>query len=268
MTVCQSLRDLCKAERNMEFKEIISSSKYSSQIEATGDKMRIETHLMQELFINSVSTTVDHVKSVLRHENARDVKAILMVGGYSDSSMLQEAIKKEFRHLQIVIPKDASSAIMRGAVIFGHHPASICQRVLRKTYGKKTTRLFDGTKHDAKYKFLGAKGEICGNLFSKLAEKGQTVLVGETTPEKSYHPVDHDQDNITVKFFASDLNTPKYVDDGCVPIGKMRVDLKDVPGDLDRDILVSLTFGDTELKATCRVEKTGQILTAKLDFLG
>ena len=100
ITICQSLRDLCKAEREMELTEIISGSKFSSEIQAKGDKLRIDSQLMQGLFRHSVNTTVGHVKSVLRHENALDVQAILIVGGYSESPMLHEAIKNEFRHLK------------------------------------------------------------------------------------------------------------------------------------------------------------------------
>ena len=268
ISICQSLRDLCKAEREMEMTEIISGSNFSSEIQSKGDKIRIDSQPMQGLFSHSIYTTVGHVKSILQHENALDVQAILMVGGFSESPMLQEAIKKEFRHLKIVIPKEASSAIMRGAVIFGHNPSTIQQRVLRKTYGQETTMPFLPGMHDEKYKITTDAGVRCDKVFSKFAETGEAVMVGKVTEENCYGPMYHDQKWIDLVFYASDLNSPTHTDQNCKLIGKMTVDLTNVPGDLDRTVSVSLTFGETELKATCRVEKTGQILTAKLDFLG
>lgn len=46
------------------------------------------------------------------------------------------------------------------------------------------------------------------------------------------------------------------------------VDISDVPGGLDRVVVVSLTFGGTEIKATAIIEKTGKEVTASFDFLG
>ena len=97
--------------------------------------MRYDASLIQSLFKESIDKTVLHVQSLLRDRNARDVKAILMVGGFSESPMLQDVIKKAFPRLRIIIPNEASSSILRGAVIFDHDPASITctHRVLKKT---------------------------------------------------------------------------------------------------------------------------------------
>ena len=130
-----TLMDLCKDETGKTIKVRITDCRYSSQIQVSGDKLRFESQLLQSLFDNSIDKTVRHVKSILQDSKARGVK----VGGFSDSPMLQQAIKKEFSYLKIIIPKEASSAILRGAVIFGHNPAAIAQRVLRKTYATNTS---------------------------------------------------------------------------------------------------------------------------------
>ena len=59
-----------------------------------------------------------------------------------------------------------------------------------------------------------------------------------------------------------------YTDQRCQHLGALRVDISDVPGDIDRGVFVSLMFGDTEVKATARIEKTGQVVSANIDFLG
>ena len=219
MTLCESLRELCKTVIGKTLKEIILNSKNACDIEAKSDKMRIDSRLMQELSSHSISTTVAQVKSVSSRENSRDVEVILMLGGYSDSPMLLEAIKNKFRHLKIVIPKEASSAVMRGAVIFGHKPLSIKLCILRKTYGRKTSRIFDPGLHEDRYKAITGIGVICNNVFDKVVEKGDTVTAGEITQAKSYTPFQHNQEIICVKFYTSDSKYPKYTDQDCQLIG-------------------------------------------------
>ena len=104
--------------------------------------------LIQSLFKESIDKTVGHVKFLLQDKNARDVKAILMGWGlFGITLLLQDAIKKAFPRLKIIIPKEASSAILRGAVIFGHNPTSITQRVLKKTYGVNIVLFIKCHKH-------------------------------------------------------------------------------------------------------------------------
>ena len=268
MKIPLSLIELYKTETRQDLRDRIAETKYASQMQLSGDKIRFDCELMQGLFSKSISTTVSHVKSILRDTKAQDVRAILMVGGFSDSPMLQSAIKRAFANLKIIIPKEASSAILRGAVIFGHNPSCISQRVLRKTYGVHAMRPFVDGLHDEKYKTVSDAGVKCDLLFSKHVEKGQAINVGEAQTERCYIPVDHNQRNIGFSCFASDLKDPKYTDQGCQLLGKFNVDISDVPGDLDRRVWVRLTFSDTEIKAEARVEGTDRKVTAKCDFLG
>ena len=269
MKLPPTLMELYKKETKQDIRDKIAESEYSGKIIfAGGDKVRYEATLIQSLFKESVEKTVTHVKSLLQDKNARDVKAILMVGGFSESPMLQDAIKKAFPRLKIIIPKEASSAILRGAVIFGHNPTSITQRILKRTYGVQCYFDFDEAVHDEKYKIQRDTGLKC-KMFGKHVEKGQSVKVGEALPEKGYVPNSQDQETITFPIYASDLKDPKYTDQGCQYLGELEVDISDISGDLrDRAVFVKLIFGDTEIKATARIEKTGQVVSASFDFLG
>ena len=88
--------------------------------------------------------------------------------------------------------------------------------------------------------------------------------------KKTYNPLFHNQKLIGFNIYASDLKDPKYVDQGCQLLGSLDVDISDtcIPGDLDRAVAMSLTFGDTEIKADCRVKGTDRKVSAKFDFLG
>ena len=264
-----TLMEMFKNETAQDIRTRVAVSQYSKTMHfAGGDKVRYEATLMQSLFKESVDKTVAHIQSLLQEEKAGDVQAILMVGGFSESPMLQDAIQKAFPRLKIIIPKEASSAILRGAVIFGHNPTSITQRVLKKTYGVDCYLPFNEAVHDEKYKVKRARGFRCEKIFSKHVEKGQSVEVGEALPERSYLPSEHNETTIVFPIYATDLKDPMYTDQGCHHLGTLEVDISDVPGDLDRRVFVKLMFGDTEVKATARIEKTDQVVSANFDFLG
>ena len=263
-----SLIEFYKSETQQDLRDRIEETKYAAQMSLSGDKIRIESQLMQELFTKSISSTVSHVKSILKDNRARGTKAILMVGGFSDSLMLQEAIKREFSNLKIIIPKEASSAILRGAVIFGHNPKSISQRMLKKTYGIAVQRKFIEGVHDAKYKQNDEEGVWCSSCFGKHVERGQSVNVGEAQNENNYTPPNKDSNEIVFSVYASDLKDPMYVDRGCELVGKFTVDISNVSGGSNRGVRVSLTFSDTEIKAKAIIKATGKEVTASFDFLG
>ena len=264
-----SLMELYETEMGQTLQDATAKSNFASTIQfAGGNKARYDSHLMQELFSESVEKTLTHVISILRNVNCRDIKAILMVGGFSESPMLQEAMKKEFSHIKIIIPQETVSAVLRGAVIFGHSPDSISQRVLKKTYGIQATREFDETLHDQKHKIVRAEQTLCEKLFDKHGEKGKAVKVGEAQMERQYYPLYPNQENIIFPIYVSDRRAPRYTDQDCELLGELTVDISNVPGDLDRRVWVSLTFSDTEIKATGKVDETGQIVTATFDCLG
>ena len=266
-----SLLKLYKKKTGEKFEDMLEHSRYTSKIELRGgDKVRFDSTLMKDLFKTSIDKTVSHVKCILREENARDIRAILMVGGFSESPMLQQAVKKEFRHLKVIVPREASSSILRGAVAFGHNPKSITQRVMPKTYGIDSTRTFREGLDPEHLKRIRNGEERCHKCFSKHVEIGQSVNVGEPQVEKVYKYFIKNQNEMTIAVYASNLKDPKYTDQGCDCIGEFTVDVSNLPDDLpreDKNVFVSLTFSGTEITASARVEKTGEITSASFDFL-
>lgn len=270
MKLPTSLLKLYKQKTRVDFEDMLEHSTYASKITIRGgDKVRFDSTLMKDLFHASINKTVSHVKSILE-ENAHDIGAILMVGGFSESPMLQHAVKKEFRQVKVIIPREASSSILRGAVAFGHNPKSITQRVLPNTYGIRTCVSFKKGTHPEYLKENRNGRELCIKTFSKHVEIGQSVNVGEPQIEKYYWPASENQNLVTVPIYASKLNNPKYTDQGCDKIGEFTVDISNLPADLqreDRKVFVSLTFSGTEITASARLDKTGEITAASFDFL-
>ena len=264
-----SLQTLNKKLTKHHLEDALKETTYAMEVELRKDKMMFSSNLMKSLFEKSIKKTVSCVKEILHDINS--VECTLMVGGFSESPMLKEAIKKEFPNLKVICPRDAASIVMRGAVIFGHNPCSVTHRVLKKTYGVEVDNAFIHGVHPInKLKLIEGRAH-CMKMFDKHVEVGQTVTVGEAQVERLYFPSANNYTTEELIIYASDLKNPTFVDEGCTLVGQMTIDISRIPKHLDRlekQIKISLCFSDTEIKATTRIVSTGQIITGKFDFLG
>jgi molecular chaperone DnaK (HSP70) len=65
-----------------------------------------------------------------------ELKTILLVGGFSESKLLQEGIQRHFPSIAVRTPSEPSTAVVKGAVDFGHCPEKIRFRMSPYTYGE------------------------------------------------------------------------------------------------------------------------------------
>ena len=218
--------------RDLSLETGIKETKYASECELRRDKFIMNSSIAKRLFDKSVSSTISHVTNIV--SDCPEMRAILMVGGFSESPMLKEAVKKAFPDLEVICPQDASSAILRGAVIFGHNPAVITHRVLKKTYGIDIdTPFVDGVHTLSRLKIIDGERR-CMKIFSKHVEIGQTVKVGAEQDEHRYFPTYIDSDFDEVPIYASDLKNPWYVDENCTFVGKLKIDLRSLPKNISK----------------------------------
>jgi hypothetical protein len=246
--------------------DAIEASKYASDIEFCGDKIKVSASLFKSLFEHSVRKTINHMTTLLRDKNVRKIKTILMVGGYSESPMLQHAIKKAFTGHDVVIPIGASSTILRGALVYGHSPISIRERVLKYTYGIEAYEPFKEGTDPEHLKVKAATGVKC-KVFSKHVEKGQVVKCNEPQVEKSYSTAYEFQSTVAFKIFATKQCNPRYTTE-CSPIGEMEIDLLDPEEQPGREIIVIMTFSGTEIIVKAVDKKTDKDWSVFINFLG
>ena len=238
-------------------------------ITLAGDKLRIQPEKMKALFSETSDKILQHLKSIFCLPQVQDVDTVLMVGGFSESPMLQDAIKNGLKNKKVVIPLDAGLAVLKGAVIYGHHPQAIVSRVSKHTYGIKMYKEFIPGEHDDFRKVI-IDGEVyCEGVFDKHVEIGQEVKEGTAFGEHSYVPVRRDGTCINLIVFTTKNTNPKYID-GCHNLGCLAVDLNDpaIVSYADKKVLVKMIYGGTELGLEAKVVKTGKIVDAKFNFLG
>lgn len=110
--------------------------KYKGQLIWKCDKLRMNAHFVKTLFDSSCKQIVDHLKELFMHPAVKDVSSILLVGGFAESSMLQMAIREAFKNKHVIIPKEPSLAVIKGAALYGHKPEKISGRVWFKIQNK------------------------------------------------------------------------------------------------------------------------------------
>lgn len=94
--------------------------------------LRVSAALMRELFASTLDAIASHVTS---HMNER-ISHLFLVGGFTESRMLQRAIRKAIGgRARVIIPADASLTILKGAVLFGLDPTAVRMRTSHMTYG-------------------------------------------------------------------------------------------------------------------------------------
>ena len=263
-----SLKETFERETDETIQDALGQTAYSTKLKWTGDKLRINSTLFTTLFDIATGNIVEHVKKLLKEPEISGTSNIIMVGGFSESPLIQAKVKEAFPNMTVLIPGEAGLSVLKGAVIFGHIPRTISARKAKYTYGLSTMTNFVKGKHrDDKKETIG-KQVKCKDIFSIHVEKGQSLELDEVQSERCYNPVEADQKEIVFQFYTSDQQDPMYVTDpGCTHIGKMAVKIPDTSGGLDRPVKVQLIFGGTEIKVNAIEVKTNKTTTAKLQFL-
>lgn len=137
-----SLLEFVREVTGNGIKELIQMSPYEEKVSFIGDKIRVNSEVATSLFDTAFTSIVSHVTSLLKKPSVVGCDTIVMVGGFSESAVLQEKIRSSFPKMKLIIPQEAGLAVLKGAAIFGHNPDAIAQRILKYTYGQESTHEF------------------------------------------------------------------------------------------------------------------------------
>uniref|UniRef100_A0AAU0MUF1 Heat shock protein family A member 12 variant X2 n=1 Tax=Urechis unicinctus TaxID=6432 RepID=A0AAU0MUF1_UREUN len=229
----------------------------------------LSNDVMVKLFTPVVKGIVDHMKTLMALSVMEGVTHLMMVGGFSDSPVLQDAIKDALgTRLNIIIPHDASLCVIKGAAIFGHDPSLISTRIARKTYGIEVTQEFDTDIHDINKKEVVDGVPHCMEIFKVLVQKGEEVEIGNTRLF-NFTPLRANQTGADIKIYSSDQKSPKYVKENGVSYhGNIHINLSGLG--INRLILITVMFGGTEIHVhakdgSCGAD--GHFATTRVQFM-
>ncbi|KAH3736877.1 hypothetical protein DPMN_043452 [Dreissena polymorpha] len=242
----------------------VKSSPYNKQVTLAGDKLRMDISVFRLFFKESIDNIVMHVKDLLGNSEASGVEAILMVGGYSESPILKETIQKEFPRMNIIIPPEPSLAILTGAVIFGHCPHLIEQRVSKFIYGVKLKREFVKGRDPKEKRIKTDAGIRCDDHFHIMVQSGEPLSIDDYQFEERFPISFIYQKFVKVELYTTTIKHVKFVTDkGCKRIGSVTVPVSG--RGIDRRVIIRLKFGGTELRLECEEEDTGLITSKFID---
>lgn len=262
-----ALNGLCQTHHRKNFATKLSESKYAGNISLFKDRLCIDLEFMKSLFQKTIDRIIGLIKSVLTNKNADGVSTILLVGGFSECHLAQEAIRHSFSDKTIISPENPSLAVLKGAVIFGHMPNFIDSRCVRRTYGRRIKPVFDSTIYD-RSREVSVDGENrCEGVFEPFMTVNKSIKAG-TEVKLEYHTIERRAEKINVAIYVTEEEViPKYVDDkGCRKLGEFVVNIPN-PTDERRYVLVQFTFGDTEIRAKAMERDSKATYKATLKLL-
>lgn len=115
-----SLIEKCYETFDTDIVTLFSKSRFRDKIFLKSDKIAIHFPTFETFFQPACDEIVRHVKKLLQLSTVKDVEMILMVGGFSESDIFQDVIRRAFPNCQVLSPKEAGLAVLRGAVSFGY----------------------------------------------------------------------------------------------------------------------------------------------------
>ena len=230
--------------------------------------LRLQPSVMMSLFEPVISAIIHHIQKLLLLPDLGNISYLFLVGGFAESAVLQDAVRNAFRSdLRVIIPQDVSLTILKGAVMFGHDPTLVRLRRSALTYGVGCLNKFIPGEHPPEKRVVKDGIEWCTGIFDAFVFADQAVPLGYVVT-RSYSPAQAGQRSTVITLFASEHDKAYYVSDpGCYKVGELKLEMPDITGGKQRELRMSMVFGDTEISVEA-VDLTSKTSTrASIDFL-
>lgn len=247
-------------ERKEKFDLFVARSSFANTVTEKRGKLQIAYDTFLKVFDDSVRETTNHVKGLLHKPELRNVKTVMMVGGFAECDVIQAAMLKALSDKTVKIPEQAGIAVLNGAVIYGFKKDAISSRVLRFSYGVSTSVPFDERHHRESKRCY----DRCEDVFKTFLKAGTEVVPRRTTVS---HTLNARFQCATIELYRSPSQHPVFVTDhGIQPIGTMKLELLKEPNDGKQLVDISMWM-DTSLHVEACESGTNNKVLAKFDFL-
>jgi hypothetical protein len=183
------------------------------QITDTYDEIELTCEEMEKIF----EPTVERILLLMGAQMSQSpgIKAIMVVGGFSNSPYLMKRIKERFEGqvAKVFRPSNPGSAVCQGAVSLGFNGKTVLSRVARKTYGLKVSRKFEPGVDPEEYKWVTASGvEFCKNRFLAFVKAGSRIDVDQVISHRMAN-IEPGGDVMNFFLWSSPDENPRYVTD-------------------------------------------------------
>ena len=105
---------------NITISKALENSQYKGLVIFKKNKLHIERSKFKDFFKEAVDGVIKHINGILSEHVCSDLQDIIMVGGFSESDIIQNALSESFKSYHFRIPANPGLAVLKGAVYFGH----------------------------------------------------------------------------------------------------------------------------------------------------
>jgi len=207
-------------------------------------------------------------KEILSEIDDENLDAVLLVGGFANSPIVSDEIRRLFRNqILLIVPENSELCVVKGAVLFGWKRDIIRSRKSRYTYGFCVNEEIDDAPVD-EFKnhafFLDNTGRrMCNYVFDKLVAKNQDISNGQVIEYSGQH-AHKDARFTSIALYRSLSPDPKYCNvNGVDKVGEVKI-AKHSDGTC---VNMRIYFGDTEISMEVVDEATAEIYRETFNFL-
>ena len=267
ITVPLAFETLVKKSCKKNIATILKNSEYKDNVTYKNKKLFVQPSVFQSFFLEAKEGVIKCIEEILKEESCVDLTDIVMVGGFSESTLIQKSLREKFPSHRFIIPDDPGLAVLKGAVYFGHIPNAISKRVCRYTYGVQICRKFMPGKDPESRKIKLGGVDRCMGVLHPIIRRGDRIEAGLERPH-SFQTLQHKEGKFNCGFYVSDKRDPKFVDDkDCRLLGTLTVEIPNTKRDHPPEIEETFIFGDTELTFRAKLLGSGQPVECSFDML-
>ena len=246
ITIPLALERLLKEKSGIGLSSTLKKSQYTELVKFKTKRLIFEPSIFNSFFQPAIDGIIKTIQNVLSNQQCVDLKHIIMVGGFSESKIIQKILKDTFPKCHFLIPDEPEIAVLKGAIYFGHLPNAVSGRFARFTYGVKICRRFRPGEDQQSKGIVVDEELLCHDIFFPIVRRGDEIQTGisYSCKSKTFKP---NQQKLCVTLFVTDDREPKYIDDkGCKSLGSLTINLlKD--SEKYTEIEQTIIFGETNL---------------------
>ena len=237
------------------------------------DAIVVPPGVMNFFFSPVIDQVIQMIEDVLSADAGKVIRNILMVGGFSKSTLLFNEVKHRFSSATITVNcvPFPDHAVLYGSIEFGKKHNVIKSRIMQLTLGIETWDDFKADKHDKEREYVDENGKsYCKHVFTKFVTIGESMSTEKSNSRRQmFTPVWNENNFCRVNIYGSYEKNPLYIDDHCVFLmGEIIIDdLPTASSGVSREVTVHMDVRGTEIVVTAVNNATSKKLPLKLDWM-
>lgn len=136
----ESLERLICSRTGCLISEALQNTIYKQKVTYKNFKFCLPFSEFKTFFKTVLDRVTNYIEDIFANNDIGCITEIFLVGGFSECSIIQNALRERFETCHFIFPKDAQIAVLKGAVYLGHIPI-VKSKITEKELHSKSTRL-------------------------------------------------------------------------------------------------------------------------------